>query len=120
MAPCLLCFQKAFVFVGGGSADVAHSCQFADVQLPVFVGGIVAKEKSSLFEGEDFCFSAGAKAKRGRGENVRNIYLPFVCFGAILRLTLYSIMRFNLWEILWHFIEICHKMPAKSLLACLK
>ena len=24
-------FQKALVFVGGGSADVAHPCQFADV-----------------------------------------------------------------------------------------
>ena len=26
-----LCFQKGFVFVGGGAADVAHSRQFADV-----------------------------------------------------------------------------------------
>jgi hypothetical protein len=32
-----LCFQKAFVFVGGGAADIAGPCQFADVQLPVFV-----------------------------------------------------------------------------------
>ena len=39
-----LCFQKALVFVGCGSADVAHSCQFADVELPVFVGGIVAEK----------------------------------------------------------------------------
>ena len=29
-----LCFQKALVFVNGGAADVADSCQFADVQLP--------------------------------------------------------------------------------------
>ena len=28
-------FQKAFVFVGGGFADVAYSRQFADVQLSV-------------------------------------------------------------------------------------
>jgi hypothetical protein len=39
-------FQKALVFVGGGAADVAHSRQFADVQLPVFVGGIVAEKGS--------------------------------------------------------------------------
>ena len=39
-----LCFQKVLVFVGGGSADIAHSCQFADVQLTVLVGGIVAEE----------------------------------------------------------------------------
>jgi hypothetical protein len=39
-----LCFQKFYVFVSGGSTDVARSRQFADVQLPVFVGGIVAKE----------------------------------------------------------------------------
>ena len=44
MAPCLLCFQKALVFVGGGAADVAHSCQFTDVELPVLVGGIVAEK----------------------------------------------------------------------------
>ena len=43
MAP-ILPFQKALVFVGGGSADVAHSRQFADGQLPVLVGGIVAEE----------------------------------------------------------------------------
>ena len=36
-----LSLQKGFVFVSGGAADVAHSCQFADVELPVFVGGIV-------------------------------------------------------------------------------
>lgn len=39
-----LSFQKGFVFIGGGAADVAQVCQFADVQLPVFVGGIVAEE----------------------------------------------------------------------------
>ena len=44
MAPGLLCFQKALVFVGCCSADVAHSCQFADVPLPVFVGGIVPQK----------------------------------------------------------------------------
>ena len=44
MAPGFLCFQKALVFVSGGSADVAHSCQFADVLLPVFVGGIVPQK----------------------------------------------------------------------------
>ena len=37
-------FQKAFVFVGSGAADVAHSRQFADVELPVFVGGIVPQK----------------------------------------------------------------------------
>ena len=37
-------FQKALIFVGGGSVDVAHSRQFADVQLPVFVGGIVSQK----------------------------------------------------------------------------
>ena len=37
-------FQKALVFVGGGSADVAHSRQFADVELPVFVGGAMPEE----------------------------------------------------------------------------
>ena len=37
-------FQKALVFVSGGAADVAHSCQFADVELPFLVGGIVAEE----------------------------------------------------------------------------
>ena len=35
-----LYFLKGFVFVGGGAADVADPCQFADVQLPVFVDGI--------------------------------------------------------------------------------
>ena len=44
-------FQKALVFVGGGAADVAHSRQFADVQLPVFVGGIVPQKY-----GGDFLF----------------------------------------------------------------
>ena len=37
-------FQKALIFVCGGSADVAYSRQFADVQLPVFVGGIVSQK----------------------------------------------------------------------------
>ena len=37
----VLAFQKAFVFVGGGAADVADPCQFADVQLPVLVGADV-------------------------------------------------------------------------------
>ena len=44
-----LCFQKGFVFVGGGAADVAHSRQFADVQLPVLMGRIV-----EVKGGEDF------------------------------------------------------------------
>ena len=44
VAPCLLCFQKAFVFVGGGAADVADPCQFTDVELSVFMGGIVAEK----------------------------------------------------------------------------
>ena len=44
MAPCLLCFQKGFVFVGGCSADIAHSCQFADVELSVLMGGIVTEK----------------------------------------------------------------------------
>ena len=39
-----LSFQKVFVFVGGSPADVAHSRQFADVELSVFVGGVVAQE----------------------------------------------------------------------------
>ena len=39
-----LCFQKGFVFVSGGAADIAHSRQFADVELAVFVGGIVAEK----------------------------------------------------------------------------
>lgn len=43
-APTAPSFQKPNVFVGCGSADVADPRQFADVQLPVFVGGIVAKE----------------------------------------------------------------------------
>ena len=42
MAPCsILPFQEGFVFVGRSAADVAHSRQFADVELPVLVGGIV-------------------------------------------------------------------------------
>jgi len=40
----ILYFQECFVFVSGGSADGAHSRQFADAQLPVFAGGIVAKK----------------------------------------------------------------------------
>ena len=44
MSAPFLRFQKAFVFVCGGAADVAHSRQFADVQLPVLVGGIVAEK----------------------------------------------------------------------------
>ena len=36
-------FQKALVFVGGGAADVAHSRQFTDVELPVFVGDSAAE-----------------------------------------------------------------------------
>ena len=32
------------MLVDGGAADVAHSRQFADVELPVFVGGIVAEK----------------------------------------------------------------------------
>ena len=44
LLPVSLCFQKALVFVGCGSADVAHSCQFADIQLLALVGGIVAKK----------------------------------------------------------------------------
>ena len=44
MSAPFLCFQKAFVFVCGGAADIAHSRQFADVQLPVFVGGIVPQK----------------------------------------------------------------------------
>ena len=36
--------EKSNVFVGGGTADIAHSRQFADIQLPVFVGGIVAEK----------------------------------------------------------------------------
>ena len=39
-----LSLQKAFVFVGGGAADVAYSRQFADVQFPVFVCGIVSQK----------------------------------------------------------------------------
>ena len=38
-------FQKGFIFVGGGAADVAHSRQFADVELPVLMGGVVAQER---------------------------------------------------------------------------
>ena len=41
-----LCLPKGFVFVSGGAADVAHSRQFADVELPVLVSGIVAKKGS--------------------------------------------------------------------------
>jgi len=43
-----LSFQKALVFVNGGTADVAHSRQFADVELPVFVGGIVAEKHGGV------------------------------------------------------------------------
>ena len=42
--PVPLCFQKSNVFVSCGSADVADSCQFADIQLLALVGGIVAEE----------------------------------------------------------------------------
>ena len=44
MSTPFLCFQKGFVFVNGGAADVAHSRQLADVELTVFVGGIVAEK----------------------------------------------------------------------------
>ena len=44
MAPCLLSFQKSNVFVCCGSADVADPCQFADVELSVLMGGIVAEK----------------------------------------------------------------------------
>ena len=44
MAPCFHASKSAFVFVSGGSADVADPCQFADIQLLALVGGIVAKE----------------------------------------------------------------------------
>ena len=43
-APCLLYFQKALVFVSGGAADIADPCQFAEVKLPVLVGGIVPEK----------------------------------------------------------------------------
>ena len=39
-------FQKAFVFVGGGAADVADPHKFADVQLPIFIGGIMSQKGS--------------------------------------------------------------------------
>ena len=39
-----LYFQKSNVFVNCGSADVADSCQLADIQPLALVGGIVAKE----------------------------------------------------------------------------
>ena len=39
-----LSLQKGFVFVSGGAADVADPRQFADVQLTVFVSGIVAQK----------------------------------------------------------------------------
>ena len=45
MSAPFLCFQKAFLFVAGGAADVADPCQFADVQLPVFVGRIVPQKR---------------------------------------------------------------------------
>ena len=32
-------FQKGFVFVSGGAADVAHSRQFADIELSVLMVG---------------------------------------------------------------------------------
>ena len=55
-----LCFQKSNVFVGCRSADVAHSRQFADVELPVFVGGIVPQKYGGdvLFAEQDVlpCF----------------------------------------------------------------
>ena len=45
-------FQKALVFVGGGAADVADPCQFAVVELAVFVAGIVPQKGScSKFKG---------------------------------------------------------------------
>ena len=44
LVPRLWLFQKCFVFVGGSAADVADSCQFADVQLAVLVGGIVPQK----------------------------------------------------------------------------
>lgn len=45
VAPCsFLSLQEGFIFISGGAADVADPRQFADVQLPVFVGGIVAEE----------------------------------------------------------------------------
>ena len=39
-----LSLQKGFVFVGGGAANVAHSRQFADVELSVLVGGLVPQK----------------------------------------------------------------------------
>ena len=44
LVPRLLFFQKRFVFVGGGSTDVANPCQFTDVKLPVLMCGVVAKK----------------------------------------------------------------------------
>jgi len=47
-----LLFPKSNVLVGCGSADVAHSCQFADVQLPILMDGIVVQKG-----GEDVFFA---------------------------------------------------------------
>ena len=48
-APCFLCFPKCLVLISGCSADVAHSRQFADVPLPVFVGGVMAKDGGRMY-----------------------------------------------------------------------
>ena len=39
-----LCFQKRNVFVNGGSAQIAHTGKFADIQMPGLIGRIVAEE----------------------------------------------------------------------------
>ena len=42
--PVFLSFQKTYVLVSRGAADVADPRQFGHIQLPSFVGGIVPKE----------------------------------------------------------------------------
>ena len=40
----ILCFQKSYVFVNCGSADVADPCEFRHIQLLALVCGAVPKE----------------------------------------------------------------------------
>ena len=42
--PVSLCFQKRNVFVNGGSAYIAHSGKFTDIQMPGLIGRIVTEE----------------------------------------------------------------------------
>ena len=44
----------------------------------------------------------------------------FVHLQSVQCLTLWGVMGYNLWEILWYFIGICHKMPLYPLVSLFK